>query len=177
MVKEMQSVELKNRIIVTMRPQKLVRFSEHIWFYTKYATLVSNTLKRPRVQKLLNWIIRREKIEKDDVKTVKVRVFPHRKKNGKGLAGRYTSKGEIIIYPKRLAFFRRKMHECKRQKVYFFIQSRAIATLIHEYLHVKYSDDEDKVRDLTRRYFSIFIRHRCEESSNERSILKLLFTK
>jgi len=32
-----------------------------------------------------------------------------------------------------------------------------MATLIHELLHVKYLGDEDKVRELTRKYFDFFI--------------------
>jgi len=28
--------------------------------------------------------------------------------------------------------------------------------LIHEFLHVKYSSDEEKVRKLTKKYFNIF---------------------
>jgi hypothetical protein len=175
-VKEMQRAKLKDKIITTIHPQKLVSFSGHLWFYTKYAVIVSETLKKPLVQKFLNWIIKRETIEKNVVKTVKVMVFPYRKKNGKGLAGRYKSKGEIILYPKRLSFFRNKMRKCKKQEVHFYIRSRAMATLIHEFLHAKYLDDEDKVRELTKRYLSIFIRHQYKQNSNANSILETLFT-
>lgn len=177
MVKEMQELKLRSKIRMGVHPQKLVRFSDrHLWFYTKYAAVVLKTLKKPLFQKFLNWIIKRENIEGNMIRTVQVMVFPFRKENGKGLAGRCNSKGEILIYPKRLNFFRKKMRKCKRQKVHFYIRSRAMATLIHELLHVKYLDEEDKVRELTRKYFSIFIRHQDTQNSNAHRILKMLFT-
>jgi len=37
-----------------------------------------------------------------------------------------------------------------------YIKNRAKAALIHELLHLKYEDNETKVRELTNKYFSIY---------------------
>jgi len=175
MVNEMQKLKLSSKIRMAVHPQKLVRFSEkRLWFYTKYAAVVFKTLRKPLFQNFLNWVIKRENIEETMVKGVQVMVFPFRKENGKGLAGRCNSKGEILIYPKRLDFFRKMMRNCKKEKVHFYIKSRAMATLIHELLHVKYLGDEEKVRELTRKYLNIFIQHQNTQNSNAH-ILKMLF--
>jgi len=176
MARGMQKIKLSSKIRMVVHPQKPVRFSEkRLRFYTKYAAVVFKTLRKPLFQKFLNWMVKRENIEKSKVKDVQVRVFPLRKENGKGLAGRCNSKGEIRIYPKRLDFFRKMMRNCKKEKVYFYIKSRAMATLIHELLHTKYLDDEDKVRELTGKYFNIFIKHQSTKNSNAHSILRMLF--
>jgi hypothetical protein len=83
-------------------------------------------------------------------------LFPSRKKNGNGLAGKYNGKGEIFIYPKRLEFCRKLIQNDGKEKVYSYLKNRARATLIHELLHVKYSSDEEKVRELTREYLNMF---------------------
>ena len=175
-VKEMQKLNLSSKIRIAVHPQKPVRFSEkRLRFYAKYADVVFKTLKKPLFQKFLNWVIKRENIEGNMVKDVQVKVFPFLKENGNALAGRWSSRGKILIYPKRLGFFRKLMRNCKKEKVYFYIKSRAMATLIHELLHIKYLDDEDKVRELTKRYFGIFIQHQNIQNLNTNNILKVLF--
>jgi len=67
------------------------------------------------------------------------------------------------------------MRNGKRETVYFYIKCRAMATLIHELLHVKYLDDENNVRELTRKYFNIFIQRQNTQNSNSCSIQKMLF--
>jgi hypothetical protein len=174
--KVMQKPKLSSKIRITVHPQKTVRFSKkRLRFYTKYAAVVFRTLRKPLFQKFLNWVAKREKIEGNMVEDVQVRVFPFLKDNGKGLAGRCSSKGKILIYPKRLDFFRKSMQNCEKEKVGFYIKSRAMATLIHELLHVKYLGDEDKVRELTKKYFNIFIQHQNTQNSNVQSILRMLF--
>jgi hypothetical protein len=116
--------------------------------------------------------MRKEHIERSVIANVEVRMFPFRKENGNGLAGRFNGKGGITIYPKRLEFCRKMMQEFEREKVYFYIKARAMATLIHELLHAKYSRNEDKVRQLTKKYFSIFA---CHQNANASSILNVLF--
>jgi len=176
MANGMRKLKLSSKIRMAVHPQKLVRFAEkHLGFYTKYAAVVFKTLKKPLFQSFLNWIIKRENIEENMVKNIQVRVFPFRKENGKGLAGKCNGKGEILIYPKRLNFFRKMMRKSKKEKVHLYIESRAMATLIHELLHVKYLGDEDKVRELTRKYFNIFLQHQNTQNSNAHSILEMLF--
>jgi hypothetical protein len=176
MLNKMQKLKLTSKIRMVANPQKVVKASERrLRFYTKYADFVLKTLKKPLFQKFLNWVIKRENIEGHMVKNIQVRVFPFQKENGKRLAGRWNSKGEILIYPKRLDFFRKMMRNGKRETVYFYIKCRAMATLIHELLHVKYLDDENNVRELTRKYFNIFIQHQNTQNSNSCSIQKMLF--
>jgi hypothetical protein len=176
MLNKMQKLKLSSKIRMVANPQKVVKASERrLRFYTKYADFVLKTLKKPLFQKFLNWVIKRENIEGHMVKNIQVRVFPFQKENGKRLAGRWNSKGEILIYPKRLDFFRKMMRNGKKETVYFYIKCRAMATLIHELLHVKYLDDENNVRELTRKYFNIFIQHQNTQNSNASGIQKMLF--
>ncbi len=176
MLNKMQKLKLTSKIRMVANPQKVVKASERrLRFYTKYADFVLKTLEKPLFQKFLNWMIKRENIEGHMVKNIQVRVFPFQKENGKRLAGRWNSKGEILIYPKRLDFFRRMMRNGKKETVYFYIKCRAMATLIHELLHVKYLDDENNVRELTRKYFNIFIQRQNTQNSNSCSIQKMLF--
>jgi len=176
MLNKMQKLKLSSKIRMVANPQKVVKASERrLRFYTKYADFVLKTLKKPLFQKFLNWVIKRENIEGHMVKNIQVRVFPFQKENGKRLAGRWNSKGEILIYPKRLDFFRKMMRNGKKETVYFYIKCRAMATLIHELLHVKYLDDENNVRELTRKYFNIFIQRQNTQNSNSCSIQKMLF--
>lgn len=144
-------------------------------FYMKYASVVLKALRKPMFQKFLKWMLRRENIEENMVKDVQVRVFPFLKENGNGLAGKFNSKGKILIYPKKLEFFRKLTRKYGKRKTHSYIKSRARAALIHECLHVKYSSDEEKVRELTRKYFKIFTRHRNTQYSNAHNISKMLF--
>lgn len=109
--------------------------------------------------------MKRENIEEHMVTDVRVMVFPFKKENGKGLARKCNSRGEIRIYPKRFEFCRKLIRKSGKEKVYSYIKNRARAALIHELLHVKYSTDEEKVRKLTRKYFSMFAQHRNPQTS------------
>jgi hypothetical protein len=170
MLSETHGPKLVGKIRKVVHPQKVAKSSKHMRFYTTYAAFVLKALIKPRFQKFLNWIIRREKIEENLVKDVQVRVFPFKKENGNGLAGRYKSKGRIFIYPKRFEFCRELMQEHGKEKALSYIQNRAQATLIHEFLHVKYTSDEEKVRKLTKKYFDIFA-----NSEDGYEISKMLF--
>ncbi len=175
-VKEMQKLKVKSKIGIVTHPQNSMGISKkRLGFYIKYASVVLKTLKKPLFLKFLSWIIKKENIEEDRVEAVQVMVFPFRKKNGNGLAGRCTSKGEIFIYPKRLNFFRKMMQNCKKQKIYLYLKSRAMATLIHELLHLKYSKEE-KVRELTEKYFNTFIKHQSTQNPDIHSVVKMLFS-
>ncbi|MFB0567364.1 MAG: hypothetical protein ACETVM_02105 [Candidatus Bathyarchaeia archaeon] len=164
------------RIIV--RPKKRVEPSEnHFSFYTKYAFVVLNTLRKPLFQKFLNWMLRKERIEKHKIKDVQIRMYPFTKENGNGLAGKCNSKGEILLYPKKLEFFREQMQEFGKENVSFYIRSRAKAALIHELLHLKYVSDEEKVRELTKKYFNIFTKHQRTQDLDAHNITKMILTK
>ncbi len=167
----MQELKLSSKIRKTFHSQKAAEFSENFRFYKKYASFVLEALKTPRFQKFLKWIIKREEIEEDVVEDVQVKVFPFKKENGNGLAGRYKSKGLILIYPKRFKFCQGLAQEIGKEKTFSYIKNRARATLIHELLHVKYASNEKKVRKLTKKYFNIF----AEKSESAYDISKILF--
>jgi hypothetical protein len=168
---------LLDKMRITARSKKRVEFSgKHLSFYMKYAVVVFNTLRKPLFYKFLNWVLRRERINEHRVKDVQIRMFPLRKENGNGLAGKCNSEGKILLYPKRLEFCREKMQELGMENLDFYIKSRARAALIHELLHLKYTSDEEKVRELTRKYFNIFTRHQRSQNPDTHSIAKMLFT-
>lgn len=161
---------------ITVRFKKHMKFSEnHVSFYMKYALIVFNTLRKPKFQKFLDWVLRREKIGENRVKDIQIRLLPLTKENGNGLAGKCNSEGKIFLYPRRLEFFREKMQKLGRENVNFYIKSRARAALIHELLHLKYASDEEKVRELTRKYFNMFTKHQPTQSSDSHKIAKILF--
>lgn len=173
---KMNRSKLSNKIRVVSNPKKVESCTEkRLNFYTNYAAAISETLKKPMFQKFLDGILQREKIEKAAVKDIQVRVFPFKKENGKFLAGRCSDEGVIRIFPKRQTFLEKKLQDHKKEKVRFYLRSRAMAALIHEILHVKYEGDESKVRQLTRKYFGIFIRHQNANTQHVYSIQKMLF--
>ena len=161
---------------ITARSKKRVKSSEnHISFYSMYAFVVFSTLRKPLFRKFLNWMLRKERIEENKVKDVQIRMFPFVKENGNGLAGKCNSKGEIRLYPKKLDFCRKQMQESGKENLNFYIKSRAKAALIHELLHLKYVSDEEKVRELTEKYFNIFTKHQNTQDLDVHNITKMLF--
>jgi len=173
----MDKSKLSNKIRVVSNPKKLENCTEkRLQFYTNYASAISETLRKPLFQKFLQWIIKRENIEKRAVKDIQVMVFPFQKENGKSLAGRCNSDdGVILIFPKRRSFFQKKLQNHKKEKVRFYLKSRAMAALIHELLHMKYEGNESEVRQLTKKYFGIFIRHQNSDAQNVYNVQKMLF--
>ena len=174
----MDKPKLSNKIRVVSNRRKRENCPEkQLQFYTDYASAVSDTLKKPLFQKFLRWIMKREKIERIAVTDIQVRVFPFKKENGKTLAGRCnTDDGVILIFPKKRSFFRKKLQNHKKEKIRFYLKNRAMAALIHEILHIKYDDNESKVKYLTRKYFGIFIRHQTPDVHKAHAIQKMLFT-
>lgn len=173
----MSTSKLSNKIRVVADSKKLEACSENkLKFYTDYASVVSETLKKPLFQKFLHWIIKKEEIEKKVVKDIQVRVFPFQKENGNSLAGRCNSNdGVILIFPKKQSFVKKKMENNKKQKVRFYLKNRAMAALIHELLHVKYEGNENKVRQLTKKYFHIFVRRHVPDASVTNNAVQTTF--
>lgn len=174
---KMINSKLSNKIRVVSNPKKFESTSPNrLQFYTDYASAISGTLKKPLFQRFLNWILKKEKIEKNNVKDIQVRVFPFKKENGKSLAGRCNrNDGVIHIFPKKQSFLKKKLEKHKKQKIRFYLKSRARAALIHELLHIKYEDDESKVRQLTKKYFCLFSRHQSTDTQNGYDIQAILF--
>ncbi len=167
---------LSKKIRINTCPRKTSLFPrEHVNFYRKYASFVIKTLKKPFFQKFLRWLLKREKIEASVVKEIQVRVFPFQKKNGNTLAGRWNSKGEIYIYPRSLKVYKDLTAEHGSETARFYVKCRALAALIHEILHSKYSSNEEKVRKLTKRYFNMYVRNSKTQYPNKNTILQMLF--
>ena len=143
--------------IVTSRNKNIKE--KKLKFYEKYAFLVLSRLKKPRFQKFLNWILTKENIQKSKIKDVQIRMFPFVKESGNQLIGKCNSKGEIFLYPKKLVNCRRKIEKLGNVEFKQHIVARAKASLIHELLHLKYEDNETKVRELTSKYYSIYSNH------------------
>ena len=172
----MSKSKLSSKIRVVSNPKKVESCPEKgLHFYKNYATVVSETLRKPLFQRFLDWILKREKIKKNAVRDIQVRVFPFQKENGKSVAGRCNNEGVILIFPKKRSFLQKKLQDHKKEKVRFYLKSRAMAALIHELLHVKYDSNESKVRQLTKKYFGIFIRHQNTNTQKVHSIQKILF--
>ena len=159
----------KMRIIVASG--KRVELSEgtqesHFSFYLRYAHVVFNALQRPLFQKFLKWIMKREEIGEHKVKDVQIRVFPSIGKNGKGLAGKCDNKGRILLFPKRRRFLRRRIKKQGKADTEFYMKMRARAALIHEVLHLKYMSDEERVRELTKKYVASLTEKPCLQSQD-----------
>jgi hypothetical protein len=168
---------LSSKIKITVGPGKPEGFSQrHVGFYLNYSSFVLRALRRPSFQKFLQWMLRRERIQAQMVGAVDVKIFPLRRKNGKGLAGNCdTTRGKIRIYPKTVRFCREFTQKFGKSTLLMYAGSRARAALIHELLHLKYAADEKRVRELARKYFFAFTRRKPSETSQPLSIYEMVF--
>ena len=116
-----------------------------------------------------------EKIQKEKVKNVQIRMFPSIKNNGNPLIGKCNTHGEIFLYPKRLDKCRKKIEKMKPERFKKYVEGRARASLIHELLHFKYENDENKVKQLTKKYFTIFYRNQNSEQSDITKYKEMIF--
>lgn len=168
---------MSNKIRVVTNPRNVENCAEErLHFYTNYAIAILSTLRKSSFQKFLHWIMKQEEIDKKAVKDIQIRVFPFENENGKTLAGRCkTDDGIILIFPKKRTFLRKKLQNHKKEKIRFYLKTRAMAALIHELLHIKYENNEHKVRHLTKKYFGTFIKHQYPDAKKVHSIQKILF--
>jgi len=148
-------------IRIASPPQNLInKFpKKHMEFYFQYANVIAETLKCSPFQNFLNWITNEENINKNRVVDIQVVIFPFKKRKGKGLAGRCSRKGQIKIYPRGIKFLNRLLMKTDEEKLDLYVKARAMSTLIHELLHIKYLGNEEKVKELTKNYFDIFNLH------------------
>jgi len=157
-------------------PESLIKEipEKHAEFYFKYAKVVAETLRCHSFQSFLDWVIKKENINKDEVRDIRVIVFPSKNERGKRLAGRCSKRGQISIYPKGIKAILRLLVKNKKEKLGFYLKKRAMSTLIHELLHVKYLDDEERVRELTKSYFDVFNLHRQRRDQRSQRQVKYL---
>jgi hypothetical protein len=169
---------LSNKMRISVNQEKLGNFSQnHVKFYLKYSSFVFRALKKPSFQKFLHWMLKKEKIEEHTVRAVHVKVLPLRGENGKGIAGNCdTARGRIRIYPKTMKFCQIFTQKFGRNTLLVYAGNRARAALMHELLHLKYTEDEKTVRELAKGYFCVFTRKRSAQSSRVLCLYAMIFT-
>lgn len=149
---------------------------KHVGFYMKYSSFVFRALEKPAFQEFLCWMLKTENIEEQMIRDVDVKVFPLRRKSGKGLAGNCDlTRGKIRLYPKTVKFCSIFKQKFGRKTLLAYAGNRARAALIHELLHLKYAEDEEKVRALARNYFFVFTRNHFTSSSRTLCVYAMIF--
>jgi hypothetical protein len=166
---------LFQRIKVVASVKKGKKNGYHSDFYGKYAIVVFRCLRNPVFLKFVKWVLKREEIENERVKNVQIRMFPSVKENGNSLIGKCNAQGEVFLYPKQFDVCKKKFCEMKPERFTKYVEGRARASLIHELLHLKYEDDEKRVKQLTKKYFTIFHKNKCSEQSNLSKLKGLIF--
>ena len=168
---------LSSKMRISCDQRKLESFPEnHARFYLKYSSFVLKVLEKRSFQTFVCWMMRKESIDTKSLKGVTVRVLPLRGENGKTIAGKCDpAQGRIWIYPKTVNFCKSFKRKFGREILLHYAGSRARAALIHELLHLKYNDDEQKVRDLCRDYFGLFRRKQVGKTSFAQSICAMIF--
>ncbi len=171
-----QNQLLLSKIKIAAKCEKTDFSERHIYFYTKYSYFILKALKKASYQQFLCEMLIKENIKEKIVCNIDVNVYPSPRKNGNNIAGRCnTLRGKIRIYPKTIKFctiFRKKFG---RDKLFSYAGNRARAALIHELLHLKYTSDEEKVRELTKSYFSSYSKKQFVKISNAVTIYQLIF--
>jgi hypothetical protein len=168
---------LSSKIKIVGDPEKLEGLPQkHVGFYMHYSSFVVKSLRKRSFQKFLEWMLRKERIEEHAVKAVSVKVFPFRRKNGKGLAGNCApARGKIRIFPKTMTFCKTFIQNFGRNTFLAYASSRARAALIHELLHLKYATNEKKVRELAKEYFFAFTRKKLSQDARSLFSYTMIF--
>ena len=173
---ESNRTQLSNKIGMSGINNKARVIGKSELFYSKYSRFTFKALIRDRYQKFLNSMLELEEINIDTVESVKIEVYPARKKTGFGIAGKCNPvTGKICIYPKTEKFCYAFGEKYGKSVLIIYAGSRARASLIHELLHLKYKSDESKVRSLTRSYFSKFLRENSNWHLSSQSVCNLIF--
>lgn len=173
----MKAVSLSGRMKIGSDSAKvLLSYRKHVGFYLKYSLFVLRVLEGSSFQQFLCWMLKRENIKEQTIQNVYVNVFPLRRKNGKGLAGKCdVDRGKIRIYPKSKKFCRGFTKKFDKKTLMVYAGNRARAALIHELLHLKYAADEQTVRNLAKEYFVAFTRNQSVNCSQVFCVYTLIF--
>jgi hypothetical protein len=170
---EPSKIELSNKIGISLLSKGAKAISKNELFYSKYSFFALKSLKRYRYQEFLSLMLELEGIDKDNIDSIKVSVYPVRKKAGRGIAGKCNpASGRIYIYPKPRKFCNNVREKYGKKLLLAYVSNRARASLIHELLHVKYFSDEEKVRALTKIYYSLYMR---SDRITRTSVYNLIF--
>lgn len=164
-----------HRIKIVASIKKGNKKGSHSKFYGKYSVVVFRCLRNPVFLKFVNWLLKREGILEKNVKSVQIRMFPSVKNNGNSLIGRCSPQGVVLLYPKKVALCKKKFQKMNPKGFRKYVEGRARASLIHELLHLKYEGDENRVKQLTKKYFTIFHRKQNSEQSNFANYKDMIF--
>lgn len=171
-----QSPVLYSKIKIDAEYEKLGYSETQFSFYTKYSCFTLKALRKPSFQKFLGSMLVSENIEETNVNAIDIKVYPAPRKNGNNIAGRCNVfRGKIRIYPKTIKFCRGFSQKFGRDILFAYAGNRARAALIHELLHLKYVSDEEKVRELTKVYFSAYSNRRPAKSSEAVPMYEFIF--
>jgi hypothetical protein len=153
-----------------------VRTSPSVNFYPKYSRFIFKALRKYCFQEFLNSMLKTEDIDRKKVKIIHVALYPVRKQNGSGIAGKCNPfTGRILIYPKTKKFCNVFGETYGKELLIAYVGNRARASLIHELLHLKYKSDAFKVRALTKKYFAEFMRENYDGRLGSLSLYNLVW--
>jgi hypothetical protein len=162
-----QKPQLYSKIKIANESHKPDFYALRLPFYSNYSRFVLKALRKSSFQEFINWMLLSENIEQIAVNSVDVKVFPAPRKNGYNLVGKCnTLNGKIRIYPKTSNFYFAFKKKFGKSVLTAFLGNRARAALIHELLHLKYAGDEQKVRELTEAYFSLYLKKWSHKNSD-----------
>jgi hypothetical protein len=154
-----QNQVLYSKIKVTDKNCEPPLVEKHLSFYANYSRFILKALKKTSFQEFLCQMLFSENIEEKTVNAVDIEVFPSSTKNGLQVAGRCNlRRGRIRIYPKNFHFCNALRKKIGKKRLHSFVGNRARAALMHELLHFKYTSDEKKVRELTDKYFYVYLK-------------------
>jgi len=165
-----QTESRKTRRLIPVRianpPKALMqKFSKkETEFYFKYADLVTTALMMPEVQAFIEFVAKKETLDIEKIKDVRVMVFPfgstefeqkyakYREMNNElGCIGTWNEmRGIISIYPIMTNPPPSAIQVLEDETVVCFIATKAITALLEEILHTKYNQEYMKGKNLTR---------------------------
>ena len=150
-------------------------------FYFKYADLVTAALMMPEVQAFIESMAKKETLDIEKIKDVRVMVFPFRSTefeqkyaeyremtNEMGCIGTWNeTRGIISIYPIMTDPEPSAMRVLEDETVVCFIAIKAITALLEEVLHIKYNQEYMKRKNLTRDELEKKVRKLADDYSDE----------
>jgi hypothetical protein len=160
-----QNSLLLNKIKIANETTEPVNFKTKMGFYSNYSRFVLKALSKYSFQEFLYWMLLTENIEEKNVNAVFIKVYPAARKNGFSIVGKCNIySGRIRIYPKTSRFCDAFSRKFGKNILISYVGNRARAALIHEVLHLKYANDEQKVRELTEYYYCVYMKRQLAKT-------------
>ena len=161
-----QTSLLFSKIKIATESDNKVLSETHLGFYSNYSRFVLKALRKSSFQEFFYWVLLSENIEEKNVNAVDIKIFPALRKNGFNIVGKCNIfRGKIRIYPKTSNFCDAFSKKFGKNILIAYVGNRARAALIHEVLHLKYGSNEQKVRELTEAYYSVYLQRQVTKDS------------